>query len=52
MNKTILRRLGAACGLATLFLGSPAVHAFCTEVDVGLSPSIAGARATSASPAT
>ena len=34
MKKT-LRRFVAACGLATLFFGSPAVHAFCTEVDVG-----------------
>ncbi len=34
MKKT-LRRFVAACGLATLFFGSPAVHAFCTEVEVG-----------------
>ena len=33
MKKT-LRRFVSACGLATLFLGSPAAHAFCTEFDI------------------
>ena len=33
MKKT-LRRIGSACGLATLFFGSSSAHAFCTEFDI------------------
>lgn len=33
--KTTLRQFLAACGFAMLFFGSPAAHAFCTEVEIG-----------------
>jgi hypothetical protein len=33
MKKT-LRRLGSACGLATLYFASSSAHAFCTEFDI------------------
>jgi hypothetical protein len=34
MKMTMLRQLGAACGLALLFFGSPKAQAFCTETTV------------------
>jgi len=34
MKKKSLRRLGSACGLATLYFASSSAHAFCTEFDI------------------
>ena len=34
MKMTMLRQLGAVCGLALLFFGSPKAQAFCTETTV------------------